>query len=253
MDIVIVFHHKDIDTLPYCLDGINNNIQKKNIYIVSNKNPNMENTIYINETSYPFQKSDLEIYFNDTNKQRIGWYYQQLLKLYSFKVIPELTENFLIIDSDTVFLNPVDFIDINNILLYAYGEEHHLPYFDHINKIIPGLTRQFAEKSGICHHMVFTKKYIQELFTTIETYHNDKLWKIMMNFTDPSLLHLSGMSEYELYFNYMLKYHPEEMQLRELLWKNSRDLEQFNNGDRKQFLKVCSNFVHFVSIHNYIS
>jgi len=41
----------------------------------------------------------------------------------------------------------------------------------------------------------------------------------------------SGASEYEIYFNYMLKHHSYKIKIRKLNWKNSNKLETNNNFD----------------------
>ena len=40
----------------------------------------------------------------------------------------------------------------------------------------------------------------------------------------------SGASEYEIYFNYMLKYNPDKIQIRKLNWKNTNKLNSNNRN-----------------------
>ena len=79
-------------------------------------------------------------------------------------------------------------------------------------------------KSGICHHMMFEKIYINELINKIEKNHNDKFYnvflKMVTDFTG------AGASEYEIYFNFMLQYHRLDMQIRNLSWTNCSSLSQ---------------------------
>jgi hypothetical protein len=41
----------------------------------------------------------------------------------------------------------------------------------------------------------------------------------------------SGASEYEIYFHFMLRYHPERMVVRELCWKNVSSLRDAHGGE----------------------
>ena len=43
-------------------------------------------------------------------RDRNGWYLQQLLKLYAGKIIPNILDKYLVIDSDTFFLKPTKII-----------------------------------------------------------------------------------------------------------------------------------------------
>ncbi len=54
------------------------------------------------------------------------------------------------------------------------------PYFDHMIKLDKNLTKQYMDKSGICHHMIFETKYIKILFNKIERIHNDTFYNIFL-------------------------------------------------------------------------
>ena len=72
-------------------------------------------------------------------------------------------------------------------------------------------------------------KYIKELIETIENEHNDIFYNIFLKFiTD---LTGSGASEYEIYFNYMLKNHSDKIIIRELNWCNSDILDLNSKHD----------------------
>ena len=125
-------------------------------------------------------------------------------------------------------MKPTTFVE-NNKCLYNYGTEYHKPYFDHMEKLDKSLTKIDRSKSGICHHMIFDNKYIDELFSKIEKNHKDLFYNIFLKLvTDKGR---SGASEYEIYFNYMLKYNPDKIQIRKLNWKNTNKLETNSNFD----------------------
>ena len=124
------------------------------------------------------------------------------MKLYAGKVIPNILERYLVIDSDTFFLKPITFVE-NNKCLYNFGTEYHKAYFKHMMELDKKLIKVDMNKSGICHHMIFETKYIDEIITKIENNHNDKFFNVFLKLVTEKKG--SGASEYEIYFNYMLK------------------------------------------------
>ena len=221
-DIVIPVGPIDIDIIKYQIEYTKKNIiNYRNIYIISNININIEGCITIFEDIFPFS---IETISNIHGKSsRNGWYLQQLLKLYSGIVIPDILDKYLIIDADTFFLKPTSFIE-DDKCLYNFGTENHKPYFEHMQKLDLMLTKQIPDKSGICHHMIFETKYIKEIFKSVENNHNDLFYNIFLkNVSEEQIIH-SGASEYEIYFNYMLLKHPEKIKIRELKWMNNSNL-----------------------------
>ena len=249
IDIVITFHSKDAKILPYALKGLEN-INKRNIYLVTNEDPKIENTIYIDENTFPFKKDELIEYIGVENGHRAGWYYQQLLKLYAFKVIPNLSENYLVVDSETVFLNPVSFIE-NNKLLFATGVEEHKPYINHMKCLFKEqLSKQIADKSGIVHHMIFNKIYLQQMFDKIQEINNDEPWRAFMKCVNKADAGISGMSEYEIYFNYMLQYNSSNTEIRDLRWANIQDVPNYANYNSiDELLNECKKHYDFITLH----
>lgn len=120
-------------------------------------------------------------------------------------------------------------MDENGISLYNFGREYHEPYFSHMNQLDESLSKQDMNKSGICHHMFFETKYIKELFSLIEKKHQSTFYDVFLQKVVD--VHGSGASEYEIYFNYMLKYHPDKIKIRELKWKNTNSLQSIENED----------------------
>jgi len=240
-DIVIPVGPSDSDQINDQLNFTTKNIiGYRNIYLIC-YDPTIKiidkNIIIIDENIFPFTIKDVAKYHSKYNRN--GWYLQQLLKLYAGLVIPGILERYLVIDADTYFLKPTVFVE-DNKCLYNTGNEYHIPYFQHMLKLYPSMEKQIQE-SGICHHMIFEKKYINQLFAMVEEYNNTNnnsenyqyFWQIFLEkvnidsliYPDASKYELkynlySGASEYELYFNYMLKYHNDKIKIRKLEWTN---------------------------------
>jgi hypothetical protein len=214
-DAVIPFHPKDKETVKMCCDSLKNVLGVSNIYLISSENPNIENTFFIDE------KSILNIISLDTIKtiwnatgskfsNRAGWIYQQLLKLGANEIIPNLSEDFIVSDSDIIFLND-PYKDVENgIFPYckAYSGEYNEPYRKNYERLMKEPTE--SGFSFINHNMVFNKNNIEELKYFIEQ-KNNKKWDIaILDALD--FFSFSDFSEYDLYGNWMFKYKQNKIQ-----------------------------------------
>lgn len=223
-DIVIPVGPNDKEVINRQMEHTKKNIIGfRNIYLISyDESLMIEGCITIPENIFPFS---LETVSNIHGKrERNGWYLQQLLKLYAGFIIPNILDKYLVIDADTFFLKPTTFYENENSkCLYNYGREYHFPYFIHMYKLDTELIKIDRFKSGICHHMLFETKYVKELFEMVEKKHkNDFFYNIFLkNVTEYDS---SGASEYEIYFNFILSKHPNEIEIRALNWTNTNHL-----------------------------
>jgi len=244
-DIVIPLGPHDMNKINRQLEHTKQNvIGYRNIYIIPyDPNIRFEGCITIPESMFPF---DIWSVYNFHGKsERGGWYLQQLLKLYAGFVIPNIMERYLVIDSDTIFLKPTKFIHDNGVPLFNYSHECWREYFLFMERLHPSF-RKIHEKSGICHHMIFEKKYVREMIEMVKKQNEDLnfrgFYDIFLHKVDRNYIHFSGASEYELYFNYMLNYHSDKILVRTLKFINTNhfDFEQGNPED-----------LDYVSIHWY--
>jgi hypothetical protein len=226
-DIVVPVGPNDLDIIKQQIEYTKKNIiGYRNIYIISSdKSLNIDDCITISEDIFPFTKETVSNFHGKISRN--GWYLQQLIKLYAGLVIPNILGRYLVIDSDTLFLKPTTFIK-DDKCLYNFSKEYHKPYFDHMKKLDKNLTRQDMNKSGVCHHMMFETKYIKLLFNKIENIHKDKFYNIFLkNVID---IYNSGASEYEIYFNFMLKYYHNKIIIRPLKWTPTSSLVKYKDN-----------------------
>ena len=198
-DIVIPVGPNDKDIIYRQIEFTKKNIiGYRNIYLIC-YDPNIiiDGCITINETIFPFSLETVSKMHGQLTRN--GWYLQQLLKLYALVIIPEILDKCLVIDADTFFLKPTLFIK-NNKCLYNFGLQYHKPYFEHMLKLDKELIKVDKLKSGICHHMMFEKKYINKLINKIEEQHNDKFYNIFLKIVTD--FNESGASEYEISVSY---------------------------------------------------
>lgn len=228
MDIVIPVGPNDTNVIHNQLEYTKKNIiGYRNIYLITKEPLQIEGCINILEESFPFTIDTVAKYHG--RSKRNGWYLQQLLKLYASRYIPGILETYLVLDSDTFFLKPTTFLN-NGKPMYAYGKENHKPYFNHMSRLHPSF-KKINSRSGICHHMIFQKKYIDEIISLVESRYRLIFYEIFLSQVCQSDFLLSGASEYELYFNYMLQKHPNEIIIRELRWQDLPNLTNTGVND----------------------
>jgi hypothetical protein len=225
-DIVIPVGPKDITFIDKTLELNKKNILNYNkIYIITNtklinNKKQFDNCIIFDENIFPFNIDTIKSYLGDND--RCGWYLQQLIKLYAGFIIPNILDNYLVIDSDTIFLKPTLFFE-NTIPLYNFGTEYHLPYFIHMINLHPTFSK-VNNMSGICHHFMFQKNILLDLFNIVENYHNKKFYEIFLLSIEKDQILGSGASEYEIYFNFLQKNYPNKYKIRPLKWLNVNNL-----------------------------
>ena len=154
-------------------------------------------------------------------------YYGGLIQTTAALVIPDLASDVLVCDADTLFLTETEFINngkaLYNVSYDIPADVTTHPYLEHMEKLIPGLTKQ-TQYSGICHHMLIQKDILQEMFDRVEKVHKMPFWKADISVTlqnykslNPKPPHGEApllFTTYELYFNYVLKFHPDRVAIR---------------------------------------
>jgi hypothetical protein len=230
-DVLIPYHEKDASILPYCIASVKQNaIGSQIIYVVSESNPDVEGITWIPEANLPFTKNDVATYIK--HPPRVGWYFQQLIKLYAYEYLPSSAQNILILDSDVIIKKPVTFFTDDGKICFGTSGEHTEPYFVHMGKIIPGLKKMRAE-SGICHHIMTRRDHLRKILSDIEIAHAHAhthirpAWAIMLEFVLPEDYHRSGMADYEIYFNYCLQFFPDNYVVRPIVVDNLTNFGEF--------------------------
>ncbi len=232
IDVVIPCHSKDAESLNRTIESIKKYVQGMRRIITISSQPFTDQAEWINENNFPFSKESiaLEIFKPEevaykqiySPKSRMGWIYQQFLKLFALYYIPGISSNVLIVDADVVFLKPIIFIQENGAGLYAVGGEFHAPYFDHAARLFPGLKKLYSSYSGIAHHMLLQKPVLDDLFDLIGKQHGVEPWRAIARtipVDNQNEINTSVMSEYEIYFNFVFA-RTNQVKIRHLKWQN---------------------------------
>jgi hypothetical protein len=246
IDFVIPCHPKDFPSIKMCVKGIQENISSVNkIFVVSNDDPKIEGVVYFPEQNYSVFIDREKISKNfelhcPSLLYRSKWIYQQFIKLYSAKVIPDLTHSYVMVDSDTIFLRDVSFDP--DKFYYCKADEYHKPYLEPIKKLF-GIDETIGF-SAISHHMIFHKDKLNEMIQKVMgKFESDSFFDTVLSILDYT--EASCMSEWDLYANYMLLNYPEMCQQRQLKW------EDISFVPVKSHLNEFKEQFDFVSCHAY--
>jgi hypothetical protein len=217
------------------IESIVLNYGPKNIYIVTNKNDvevlekecihwNLFNTkiFVLNEdmfffSNYGITKSDIYNWYTwkDEKSREFGWWYQQLLKMGAFKQIKNLSDPYVVWDSDLIALQKWNLYDEKtNTYKFAILQEsaknefNKTEYGNSIRQLI-GVEAIEPPMEGtfVPHHFIMHHKVLDDLITHIET--NNKLnfnWiKAIMELSEKYY----RFSEYKCIASFMNTYYPE--------------------------------------------
>lgn len=251
IDVVIPAHKKDLDILNHCVKSIRRNIKDVRRVIVVSAEKYTDEAEWFDEKKFPFSFQEINSYVNGV---RPGWYLQQLCKLYAAFVIPGISDNVLIVDSDTVFFQKVTMFSGAGQPLYNLSKDQNLdqdPFYrqaiEHIGKLLPELNQrtipaEFRRISGICHHMLLQKKVLEDLFARVEKQAGtgEKFYQIFLRHSKGGL----PAAEYNLYFWFILVYYFEQIKIRKLKYKNTADLGMWRYELFKKY--------HYCSFHSYM-
>ena len=236
IEIIIPCIDKDCGVLPYVIDSARKNILHpiKNIKIISPQNSARikkicedKNCVFVDEKTI-MVKGDFS-----------NWLYQQFLKMEYHKICE--TDNYLVLDADTIINQPVAFIE-NGKFLLEYADEFHKPYFRTMKEL--GVYSK-SPVSFIAHHMFFNKFKMEELLKYLGRNTNGD-WVSSLQKTQKKYPKFN-ISEYEIYSNFMLKNYSCEVVVDYFMNKGFHVLEYVNIP---QITEENKNF-RTLSFHNY--
>lgn len=224
-DLVVLATKRNFSVLQIAVPYYKRNISFNHLWIVTsleNKQAveNLGNASFFDEdkvfdglTIDAIQKI---LYSKIGNKERAGWYFQQLVKLaWSYRCEDAC---YIVIDADTIPLHPLTFFEEDKYL-FTQKVEYNKPYFDTINTLFNGTLKREINGSFIAEHMVFDCAYVHEMLEVImsnESLQGNLFFEKILNAIETDSLGKSGFSEFETYGNYMYKFHNDNVQIRKL-------------------------------------
>jgi hypothetical protein len=240
-DILIVCHQKDFQKLSMVISSIKSNVVGfDKIHIISNGKLLSDDPQIVLHNEKDILNVDLS-----KIKYRPNWIYQQLLKL-----LQTVTKQwYLVIDADTIITRQISPIENGNAKFYFnQNNQNYEPYFNFSNKLkVP----KSEDNTFISEIMLFNRDYVKELFSMNELNTTEDILKFIYENVDES----SQLSEYELYGNFIEKYHPNEYEDKYIgSWGYGEGLydETFWNEQRmKVMYEVYGKRFDVMSFHTY--
>ncbi len=215
IDVVIPCCPREFPLLRECVRGIRDNgIDIGRIIVVTERASSCE----IRRLT---KKLDVEIFFEELlpfTLEEVGHrLYRQLLNLYLFRIIPDLTKHVLILNPNTIFFSPYRFVTEGGKTLFMSTGSDDGGWFFHAQRLIPHFRENPFGFSSIHNFMVFRRDVIEKLFCEVETFHRMPFWRAYIYSVDSRYIFTS---EWEIYFNYFLIRYPREFCWQTFLWED---------------------------------
>lgn len=247
IDVVIPTISKDFEILALVIQSLKFVCQSINkIYIIAPKDLYIEKFCVENKLIFVEEVSVLGIgktyiTYRVDGKDRSGWLFQQLLKLSGDRFVE--MDDYLVVDSDTVYVNRNNFVRNEQYVFYA-NEEWHQPYFESFKRLF-GYEAP-AKWSLTSHMMIFNKTLLGQMKQELEE-RSKQTW-FDAYISTSSATELSCVSDYETYANWVLRNHPGKACVRPFY---NRNVLRSNMCPLDQ---LCATYAsqHSVSFHSYL-
>jgi hypothetical protein len=213
-DIVIVSHEKDFNGIKHIVKHANENLNFDSIHLIlSERQPYTELDLLKTLTDKPvYVHNETDVLKIDKTrlKHRPEWMYQMLLKI--FQNVTQ-NDNFLIIESDCVIIKPLEFFDGDKTVFYLGRDHNHQQYFNFNQKVL-GIGREYNH-TFICEFMMYDKKIVKDLLNKSNCDNVEDFLELMYEYVNDDCY----PADYELYGNFVYKFHNEKFKTKELNFK----------------------------------
>jgi len=246
-DVLILAGKKDLNKIKFVHNSIVKNLLGyNNIYCICEEVPDLkvEGIKYYQDDEVLGERFNFNK-FKGNVKKRKNWYTQQYIKL-----LQTITsDDYLVVDSDVFFNRKIEIIQ-NDKPTFLFGRnQHHTPYFEFNNKLL-GFGRLY-DYSFISEIMYFKRDIINDMLKRLnvdDVGFFDKSVEIINTLNE-----VSGMSEYELYGNYVYKYFREEYNYKNINTHLYGKHSIWSDGDMEQHIQRFKNFNYdIISMHSWV-
>lgn len=256
IELLVVCGPKDISILPFCIGSVlqfsSNPVSKimvvaraKDIALIEKQikdtkaSGKIEIAIISEDYLIPFSvRSSLREKF----EKRYGWILQQLIKVKYASESQSMA--ILVIDADTVLLQPLRGIDTEGRQHLSYAPEKHASYIEFLKYIKVPTKRPYF--STVTHHMIIQPTIMRELLVEIGTESLNKLAEKILEFsgdTDESPVSI----DYEMYGQFLRLKYPEKIEYHRFCNLSVhrtpevfQQVEEVLNGSSSSSFRSCS-------------
>jgi hypothetical protein len=195
--VVIPAAEKDIAVLSHCLRAVRQMIQHEveAVWVVGPDSPRIRQIAMLAGCDFIHEDSILPRRAAELKCR--GWVLQQFIKLNAAAVVS--SPDYLVVDADTVFLQPQSFFRRQKSVL-RYADQYELLYNRSL-ELVFGHPRRFPV-SFVTHHMLLNAALVKGLLHLIESRFGCPWWKAILQQVDTG--HPVSFSEYELYGHFVL-------------------------------------------------
>lgn len=225
IDVVIPAHTKDFDVLRHAVRGVLRYITPlRFVYVVAADRfaTDDHRVVWIREQSGPRLPGRTDVSerwatHGPAALARAGWVYQQILKLGIPDIIPGLSDAYMLIDADVVWLRE-QHVDVSETVRFPYTQafEYHAPYRQAYERLFGAVPHH--PFSLTAHQMVYDQALLREMKHRIESRHGVEWWKAYIAAADPS--ESSAISELDIYGHWVLDNRPDVARHRQLTYLN---------------------------------
>lgn len=124
-----------------------------------------------------FEKESKKISYSLEFKKRLGWYYQQILKItFMINFMNEKKQNLIIWDADTIILKKINFFYRDHSIKYGTFNEFHRQYYETNQKILNNLPKYYISFLNQFINVTFKEIFLfQEKLFENKKFENKKL------------------------------------------------------------------------------
>jgi hypothetical protein len=179
-------------------------------------------------------------------EERAGWVLQQVLK--NEFVLKSASAGVLVIDADTLLIEPRNWLDSDGIQLLTPTWEFHRPYYDFLSQLkISNVSPKFT---FVSHHLVMQPKVLNEIFFSLGWEDINQLIEYIIKTPKNSEISLFSI-DFELYAQYLFNNHPEKISIQK--WSNFSASRKILTGAESLY-ELTSHFQNryaSLSLHSY--
>jgi hypothetical protein len=144
-----------------------------------------------------------------------------------------LNDNFLVIESDCIILNPLEFFNEEKTIFYLGRDHYHQPYYT-FNQRLLGIGREY-DHSFISEFLMYDKKVIKELLNKTNCNTVEDFLELIYLYVDSE----SYPSDYDLYGNFYYIHYLDKFETKVLNFDMSgKNSNYWSDEEIKQLIQT---------------
>ncbi len=199
LTVLVPAAEKDSDLLRLCLAGVREHLSRQNheVWVVAPESEVLRKVCEEAGVKHVLEDTVLPVPARELKTR--GWVVQQLIKMNACRHVP--TEDYLVLDADTVFLRKQVFFRGGRTVL-RYADQYELLYERSLTMILGDRPR--FPVSFVTHHMVMNRGIVESLLRQTGERLGAEWWDGLVRVIDANSISPISFSEFDLYGNYVM-------------------------------------------------